>query len=106
MIGAPDVAPLTEDDKLYGAAFKVVYERLNPDACGPSEWPKLCATAEVMRTWAREQEPAVRRAYERAIDGEDPRYPGMMQRAAARVENVRRGVIMTDAYNSIAKPPV
>jgi hypothetical protein len=84
---------------LYGAAYKVVYERLSPDNCNRESWPALCATAEVLSTWAAAQEQPLRQCYERAI-------ADVVERASACVENQRRGVRLAAVYDDIPKPPV
>lgn len=83
----------------YGAAYRVVLERLNPDGCGPDEWPHVVGRAEVLRTWAALQEQPVRAAYERAITD-------VVKRAAARIENANRGLRMAALYEQIPKPPL
>jgi hypothetical protein len=94
---------LSEEERailgLYGAAYKVVFERLNPDGCGTAEWPALCSTAEVLRKWAETQEPQLREVYERAIDDN-------VERALGRVENMRRAFRMNEVYPDLPKPPV
>ena len=84
---------------LYGAAYRVVFERLNPDNCQISDWPRLTARAEVLRKWIAGQDQPMRQAYEFAIDD-------VIERAASRVENVRRALLITSVYQKIDKPPV
>jgi hypothetical protein len=84
---------------LYGAAYRVVFERLAPDHCDVAVWPQFNARAEVLRKWAESQTQLTRQAYELAIDD-------IVARAATRVENVRRALVISSVYGTIAKPPV
>jgi hypothetical protein len=83
---------------LYGASYRVVMERLNPDGCGVASWPALCAGADELRSWAATQEQPLREAYELAITDN-------VERASAVVENQRRGARMSDLYETIPRPP-
>jgi hypothetical protein len=93
--------PLSESDALYGAAFRVVFERVgNPDQCASGE--QLAVLSRVVadvRAWAPSQAPDVARAYERAaVD--------VLERAKTVVENTRRALLMMALYGTIPKPPL
>ena len=94
---------LTEEERgvlaLYGAAYKVAYERLAPEAVNPGTWPTLEATANSMREWiASLEDLKLREIYYRALDD-------VVRLGADTVENTRRALRMVSLYNEIPKPP-
>ena len=94
---------LTEEERgilaLYGAAYKVAFERLAPDAVDPGTWSALEATAHSMREWAANlEDEQLREVYARAIDD-------VVERGAGVVENTRRSLRMISLYSEIPKPP-
>ena len=94
---------LTEEERgvlaLYGAAYKVVFERLAPDAVDPGTWSTLEASARAISEWAASlEDEQLREVYIRAIDD-------VVERGAGVVENTRRSLRMISLYSEIPKPP-
>lgn len=92
--------PLTEDDALWGAAYRVVFERVgNPHNCkAPEELVVLSQTIADIRAWSRDLEPAHARAYERAA-------VAVLSEAKTMVENTLRAQRMMTLYATLPKPP-
>ena len=90
---------LSKEDALYGAAWKVLYERLDPDGCVSRE--KLTSTMTVMAkiaSWVETQPSEIRAAYDRAkVD--------IMKRANDVLENNERATQMADVFAALPKPP-
>lgn len=90
---------LSEADALYGAAYQVLFERVDPDACATREI-KAVLDAELVKVseWAKTQPPDVAAAYQRAS-------ADIATRAAERLENNERARQMTLTRKSIPTPP-
>jgi hypothetical protein len=84
---------------LYGAAYKVLYERLDPDGCVDDDrhLALVAATGEVL-AWAATQAQDVRDAYRKAAKD-------VVARAETTLENNRRARQMTAAMRTMPKPP-
>jgi hypothetical protein len=101
----PDIPPMPSGGDrgglLYGAAYRAVVDRLPvmPDNCGPDEWPTLQAVVGRIAAWVAEQDEPLRTAYRHAIHD-------ILSTAGARVENVRRAMLLAGAYEAIPKPPL
>lgn len=93
-------APLTEEDAIYGAAYRVIFERLgNWQNCTTAEQlVAVSASVAAIREWSRSQESGVARAYERAA----VLYLG---EARKMVENTQRAQRMQALYATIPRPP-
>lgn len=90
---------LTEADALYGAAYQVLFERADPDACVTREIKAvLDANLAAVSEWARTQPPDVAAAYQRAITD-------IAKRASDRVENNERARQMMLTRKSLPTPP-
>lgn len=91
---------LTPDEALYGAAYRVVFERCNPDACVSEEDRlRIQQIAVYITSWASEQPRHVRDAYLRAT-------PEIVKRAVDRLENIKRASQMIEAMKGLPVPPV
>jgi len=91
--------PMSQSDVLYGAAYRVVFDRLDPDGCCTTELLSavLIESARIAE-WARTQEPTVASAYLRAL-------PEIETRARDVHENNQRHLALTGAFEAIPKPP-
>lgn len=93
--------PLSDDDALYGAAFRAVMDRLpvHPENCSPDQLPVLAEITTKIQSWALDQDTGVRVAYCRAV-------ADIMRTANDRAENVRRALRMNELYDALPKPPL
>lgn len=90
---------LTPDEALYGAAYRVVFERCNPDACVSEEnLLRIQQIAANITSWASRQPRHARDAYLRAT-------PEIVKRAVDRLENVKRAGQMIEALKDLPVPP-
>jgi hypothetical protein len=84
---------------LYGAAYKVLYERLDPDGCvDDARHSVLLIEADGVLKWAASQSLGVREAYRRAAKA-------IVTRAETTLENNRRARQMTAAMQTLPRPP-
>ena len=91
--------PLTEADALYGAAWKVCYERSDPDAStNELERARTAASLGEVAKWAHAQSPEVCAAYRRAVTD-------ISIRADQVLENNVRARQQQAAFEAIPKPP-
>ncbi len=90
---------LTEADALYGAAYQVLFERLDPDRCINHEiYEQLRSRATTIDSWISEQSVEVGAAYRRAM-------AEIRLRASQVLENCERGRQQQEARRSIPVPP-
>jgi len=90
---------LTDAKALYGAAYQVLFERLDPDGCVDREaHQRRLRISEAIGAWIAEQEADVAAAYRRAM-------PEIMKRAVAVLENNERARQMREARRGIPVPP-
>jgi hypothetical protein len=90
---------LPEDEVLHMGAYRVVFERFDPDNCiNPLHLEGIDSQAVKISAWADTQSHEVKKAYLRAIQE-------VRQRAVTRLENQQRALAGLDAYASIPKPP-
>jgi hypothetical protein len=90
---------LPEDEVLYAGAYRVCFERFDPDNCvTATHLEGVDAKAVKIAAWTDTQSPEVKTAYLRAIQE-------VRKRAADRLENQQRAVACLSAYDSIPKPP-
>lgn len=98
-VGQDATSSLSEDDALYGAAWKVCYERLDPDGCSTPELRSVLAgKAGAIREWSATQAPDVKFAYGRAA-------ADVATRADQVLENNERARRMSVAFAAIPRPP-
>ena len=91
--------PLPADQALYGAAYQVLHERLDPDSCVNHERDTVrAAVTENLRRWINEQEPHIAAAYRRAL-------VDITRRAATVLENNERAAQMREARATLPVPP-
>lgn len=91
--------PLSNEDVMFGAAYRVVFERVNPDACNDQRARiAIACKITMMAEWVKLQPEPVAQAYTRAF-GE------IEKRADAVLENNLRHQQQIEAYGVIAKPP-
>ena len=90
---------LSKEDALYGAAWKVLYERLDPDGCVSREKMASAMTAMAkIASWVETQPSEIRAAYDRAkVD--------IMKRANDVLENNERATQMAVVFAALPKPP-
>ncbi len=90
---------LSEAEVLYGGAYRVCFEQLNPDNCASRD-DLVIVNAQFTKivTWAETQTELVKTAYMRAL-------ADVLKRATDRLENTERALALTQAYNVIPKPP-
>ena len=91
--------PLPRADVLYGVAYKIVYERCDPDNCTTIE--RLYVVQEIASKiveWASKQPIEISTAYLRAA-------PEVVKRAADVVENNLRAKQMIEARRILPEPP-
>jgi hypothetical protein len=91
--------PFTEEDARYGAAWKVCFERMLPDKCvTPTLYAEAARLKDRILSWALEQAPEVRAAYEKAA-------PEIEKRARHRLMDARRGHMLSLAQATLPVPP-
>lgn len=91
---------LSPSDLLHAGAYRVCFERFNPDACITDQHlAGIDAAATKMLVWAQGQPDVIREAYQRAIQD-------VRGRAVTRFENEKRGMACVEAYKTIPKPPL
>jgi hypothetical protein len=90
---------LPEDEVLFAGAYRVVFERFDPDNCiNPLHLEGIDSQAVKIAAWTDTQTAEVKNAYLRAIQE-------VRKRAADRLENQQRAAACLGAYASIPKPP-
>ena len=91
--------PLSKEDALYGAAYKVMFERCDPDSCAtPDQLATVQFSVDRVLVWASTQLAEVAAAYLRAA-------PEIVKRASDRVENNLRAIQMTAVLSQLPQPP-
>ncbi len=90
---------LSQADALYGAAYNVLFERLDPDACVKREKHKeILSIAASINEWIATQPIEIVNAYRRAMTD-------VMRRATGVLENNERAALMREARSTIPVPP-
>ena len=90
---------MSDADAHHGAAYKVLYERWDPDGCITADkLAALTAKADAVKAWAAGQVPIIKDAYLRAADE-------IVKRATAILENNSRAAQMLNLSKSIPRPP-
>ena len=91
---------LSQADVLYGGAYRVCFERLDPDNCVSQDMlASIDKKIEKITVWAQTQSDEIKTQYVRAL-------AEVRKRAETRAENVARGAAMVNSYKEIPKPPM
>lgn len=92
--------PIPPEDVLYGAAYRVLFERADPDSTTTRErMTVVSAILDGVITWAADQPADVSLAYLRAVGD-------IGKRAEDTLENNERARQMHEAMNTLPRPPV
>lgn len=90
---------LSPSDLLHAGAYRVCYERFDPDNCTTRQHlAAIDHLAIAINQWAEDQPDGVKTAY--LLASADVR-----KRAIDRLENQERGMACAQAYVDIPKPP-
>lgn len=91
--------PLSEHDALFGAAYQVLFERLDPDGCiDETANAKRMERTVMIENWIDQQSGAVLLAYRRALTE-------ISNRAALVLENNIRARQQMEARKNLPVPP-